>query len=326
MASYFSVSILYLLFTYKMLVSLAENVPANFKCICCDYTTSKKNNLTKHFLTRKHLIIQKYFEEQNEVAKALPQCACGKTYKHRQSLYTHRKTCGFILNVDQHEMVTNKSESDENVKLSSELLLEIIRQNKELQNVLVEQNNKIIELSKPNVVINNTTNNQFNLQVFLNEQCKDALNIMDFVNSLQLQVKDFEATGRLGFVEGISRIIVNGLKQIDVHKRPIHCTDIKRETLYIKDQDLWEKANPDKNKLKRAVNIVAQKNLKQLPKWQEENPQCVDINTKENEAYLQLSLAALGGRSPEEDAKYMDKIVRNVLREVVIDKGSAITN
>jgi hypothetical protein len=176
-------------------------------------------------------------------------------------------------------------------------------------------------MSKPQFVINNTTNNQFNLQVFLNEQCKDALNIMDFVNSLQLQVKDFEATGRLGFVEGISRIIVNGLKQIDVHKRPIHCTDVKRETLYIKDQDLWEKANPDKNKLKRAVNIVAQKNLRQLPKWQEENPQCVDINAKENEEYLHLSLAALGGRTPEEDAKYMDKIVRNVLKEVVIDKS-----
>jgi hypothetical protein len=149
---------------------------------------------------------------------------------------------------------------------------------------------------------------------------------MDFVNSLQLQVKDFVATGRLGFVEGISRIIVNGLKQIDVHKRPIHCTDVKRETLYIKDQNLWEKANPDKNKLKRAVNLVAQKNLNQLPKWQEENPQCTDINTKENETYIQLSLAALGGRTPEEDAKYMDKIVRNVLKEVVIDKSLVISN
>jgi hypothetical protein len=219
------------------------------------------------------------------------------------------------------KMQPNTPDTTENVNLSSDLLVELIRQNKELQNVLVEQNNKIIEMSKPQFVINNTTNNQFNLHVFLNEQCKDALNIMDFVNSLQLQVKDFEATGRLGFVEGISRIIVNGLKQIDVHKRPIHCTDVKRETLYIKDQDLWERANPDKNKLKRAVNIVAQKNLRQLPKWQEENPQCVDINTKENEAYLQLSLAALGGRTPEEDAKYMDKIVRNVLKEVVIDKS-----
>jgi hypothetical protein len=219
------------------------------------------------------------------------------------------------------KMQPNTPDTTENVNLSSDLLVELIRQNKELQNVLVEQNNKIIEMSKPQFVINNTTNNQFNLHVFLNEQCKDALNIMDFVNSLQLQVKDFEATGRLGFVEGISRIIVNGLKQIDVHKRPIHCTDVKRETLYIKDQDLWEKANPDKNKLKRAVNIVAQKNLNQLPKWQEENPQCVDINAKENEEYLHLSLAALGGRTPEEDAKYMDKIVRNVLKEVVIDKS-----
>jgi hypothetical protein len=133
-------------------------------------------------------------------------------------------------------------------------------------------------------------------------------------------LKDFETTGRIGYVEGISRIIVNGLKQIDVHKRPIHCTDIKRETVYIKDQDAWEKENPEKNKLKSAVNRVARMNLNQLSKWQEANPDCVNINTKENDDYIQLSLAALGGRCQEEDEKYMDKIMKNVLREVVLDK------
>jgi len=301
------------------LPTLDENAEAKFKCEYCDYVTCKKNNLTKHFLSQKHIITSKYFEAQKKVAAPYPVCVCGKTYKHRQSLHNHRKTCAFVA----AESVTPVTEP---VNLSSDVLMELIRQNKDLQNVLIEQNNKMMEMSKPQqVVINNTTNNQFNLQVFLNEQCKDALNIMDFVNSLQLQVKDFETTGRLGFVEGISRIIVNGLKQIDVHKRPIHCTDVKRETLYIKDQDLWEKANPDKNKLKQAVNLVAQKNLRQLPKWQEENPDCTNINAKENETYLQLSLAALGGRTPEEDAKYMDKIVRNVLKEVVIDKNVVTT-
>ena len=304
-----------------MLACSYEKNVQNFNCECCNYITSKKNNFTKHLATQKHILMLSYCEKQKLVAKPNLQCLCGKTYQHRQSLHTHRKTCSYVMQNNNSKMQPNTPDTTENVNLSSDLLVELIRQNKELQNVLVEQNNKIIEMSKPQFVINNTTNNQFNLHVFLNEQCKDALNIMDFVNSLQLQVKDFEATGRLGFVEGISRIIVNGLKQIDVHKRPIHCTDVKRETLYIKDQDLWERANPDKNKLKRAVNIVAQKNLRQLPKWQEENPQCVDINTKENEAYLQLSLAALGGRTPEEDAKYMDKIVRNVLKEVVIDKS-----
>lgn len=308
-----------------MLDLFAEKNDQKYKCECCNYITSKKNNLTKHLATQKHILLWKYFEKHKIVAKPKMQCQCGKTYQHRQSLHTHRKTCTFISEIKTPELQPIIPYINENINLSSDLLVELIRQNKELQNVLVEQNNKIIEMSKQPFVINNTTNNQFNLHVFLNEQCKDALNIMDFVNSLQLQVKDFEATGRLGFVEGISRIIVNGLKQIDVHKRPIHCTDVKRETLYIKDQDLWEKANPDKNKLKRAVNIVAQKNLSQLPKWQEENPQCVDINAKENEEYLHLSLAALGGRTPEEDAKYMDKIVRNVLKEVVIDKSIANT-
>lgn len=305
-----------------MLACSYEKNIQNFNCECCNYITSKKNNFTKHLATQKHILMLSYCKKQNLVAKSKMQCLCGKTYQHRQSLHTHRKTCTFVYKNALPEMQPTTTDAAENGALSSDLLVELIRQNKELQNVLVEQNNKIIEMSKPQFVINNTTNNQFNLHVFLNEQCKDALNIMDFVNSLQLQVKDFEATGRLGFVEGISRIIVNGLKQIDVHKRPIHCTDVKRETLYIKDQDLWEKANPDKNKLKRAVNIVAQKNLNQLPKWQEENPQCVDINAKENEEYLHLSLAALGGRTPEEDAKYMDKIVRNVLKEIVIDKNS----
>jgi hypothetical protein len=303
-----------------MLESLGECETKIFNCECCDYSTSKRNNFSKHLLSTKHQITYKCYEQQKLLVKARHECDCGKRYQHRQSLYTHRKTCAKA----KPELVTKPEPDDEKTELSRELLLELIRQNKELQNVLAEQNSKMYELSKPNVIINNTTNNQFNLQVFLNEQCKDALNIMDFVNSLQLQVQDFEATGRLGFVEGISRIIVNGLKEIDVHKRPIHCTDIKRETLYIKDHDLWEKANPDKNKLKRAVTIVAQKNFNQLPKWQKENPQCADINTKANEDYLQLSLAALGGTTPEEDAKYMDKIMKNVLKEVVLDKTMAV--
>jgi len=280
-----------------------------YRCEPCDYISSKKSDFDKHLSTRKHLSCSQYCTNLEKVAAPKYMCECGKDYRHRQSLHTHRKTCQKCKNIEEQGDV------------SKELLLELLRQNKELQNVLVEQNTKIIEMSKPQTVVNNgTVNNQFNLNIFLNEHCKDALNIMDFVNSLQLQVQDFEATGRLGFVEGISRIIVNGLKQIDVNKRPIHCTDLKRETLYIKDQDLWEKDPPDKNKLKRAVNIVAQKNLNQLPKWQEKNPQCININTKENEEYIQLSLAALGGTTPEEDAKYMDKIMKNVLREVIIDK------
>jgi hypothetical protein len=156
--------------------------------------------------------------------------------------------------------------------------------------------------------------------LFLNETCKDALNITDFLQSIQLQVKDFEATGKLGYVEGISRIIINGLKTMDVHKRPIHCTDVKRETVYIKDNNFWEKENEEKMRLKKAVSHVAQMNLSQLRQWQKENPNHVNINTKENEDFLHLSMVALGGQSEKEDEKYMDQILKKVFKEIVIDK------
>lgn len=237
---------------------------------------------------------------------------CGQTYKDKSGLWRHKKKC-------QPEPQQKPAET---ASVSNEMIMKLMEQNHELQKQILElaKNQSVIHNTNSNN--NTTTNNQFNLHLFLNETCKDALNISEFVNSLQLQLKDFETTGRIGYVEGISRIIVNGLKQIDVHKRPIHCTDIKRETVYIKDQDAWEKENPEKNKLKSAVNRVARMNLNQLSKWQEANPDCVNINTKENDDYIQLSLAALGGRCQEEDEKYMDKIMKNVLREVVLDKNT----
>jgi hypothetical protein len=202
-----------------------------------------------------------------------------------------------------------------------------MKNSQELQNVLLEQNNKLFELANKQTITNtnsnNTTNNnnQFNLQFFLNETCKDALNITDFINSLQLKVSDFETTGRLGYVEGISRIILNGIKDMDISKRPVHCTDLKRETVYIKHENEWEKENSDKKKLKWAINSVAQMNLKQLPNWQLENPECINMDTRQNEELIKYSLAALGGQYKEEEDKYMDKIMKNVLKEVVVDKN-----
>jgi hypothetical protein len=143
---------------------------------------------------------------------------------------------------------------------------------------------------------------------------------MDFVNSLQLKLTDFENTGRLGYVEGISKIIVNGLKQMDVHKRPIHCTDIKRETMYVKDQDSWEKENNEKSKLTQAVKIVANKNLQQMQEWQKTYPECTVNNTQQNEEFMNIMLAALGGQTEEEDDKNREKILRNIAKEVLIDK------
>jgi hypothetical protein len=215
------------------------------------------------------------------------------------------------------------------IKQSKEVQNVLIEQNKELQNKLLQQNEEhnkqILELSKNQQSIvttnnNNTTNNQFNLNFFLNETCKDAMNIVDFVNSLKLTIHDFETTGRLGFVEGISRIFIKELRNMEIEKLPIHCTDLKRETLYIKDNDKWEKENDEKRRLKWAINKVAQLNLNQIQDWQLAYPESVVNNTEANEKFTELALVALGGRGEEQENKFRDKIIRNVLKEVVLDK------
>ena len=174
--------------------------------------------------------------------------------------------------------------------------------------------------AKSNTTINNTTNNTFNLQMFLNVQCKDALNIMDFVNSLELKVKDLENMAKLGYSDGISNIFINGLQDLDIKKRPIHCSDLKRETIYIKDQDTWEKENDERNKLKLAIKTIASKNIKQIPLWQKENPGCLDSSSKKNDQYLKIISNAMSGSTIEETQKNYDKIISKVAREVVIQK------
>jgi hypothetical protein len=221
-----------------------------------------------------------------------------------------------------------------------------MKQSQEIQNVLISQNKEqqeqnrifqeqILELSKNSNTVahttnnttnhnNNTTNNnnnQFNIQFFLNNTCKDALNLKDFISSLDIQVADLEETGRLGFIDGITRIIVNGLKGVDISKRPLHCTDLKRETVYIKNDDAWEKESIEKAKLKEAVERVSSRNLHQLKKWQEIHPLFKDTTTKENDMFIHLSTQAIGSCTREQGNKNIDKIVKNVLKEVVVDKA-----
>jgi len=276
-------------------------------------------------LTKKHLQnTQDKLETKQYICTT-----CNTNYVNSSGLWKHKKKCSEQEQEQEDQEQEQEQDSDQDDQehdrgefpiITNELVMELIKQNKDLQNTLIEQSNKFIEMAKNQSVINNSnnTNNQFNLQFFLNETCKDALNITDFVNSLRLQVQDFENTGKLGYVEGISLIIANGLKQVDETKRPVHCTDAKRETIYIKDKDTWEKETPDKRKLKWAINRVAQMNFNQLPNWQKENPDCFDISTKTNEEYLHLSLVALGGKGKIEEDKFMDKIVRNVLKHETI--------
>ena len=287
-----------------------------FYCENCAFKCSKQSDWDRHVSTRKH---QKNGEYLQKAPKHI--CACGKQYKHRQSLFNHKIKCTFI-NIAAQKMDTTKQETF----VTNEMVLGLIEQNKELQKQLVELSKQthIINNTTNNTTNNNTQNNQFNLNVFLNENCKHAINIVDFVESLKITVNDLEQTGRLGYTEGITRIFIDALKRLDVTMRPLHCTDIKREIVYIKDQDNWEKENAEKTKLRNIVKKIARKNLKMLPEWQEQNPEFRYLDTPENNEFIQISLNSLGPESREEQENAENKIIRNVLKEVVIDKSRKI--
>jgi Zinc finger, C2H2 type len=291
----------------------SPKIPKIFSCEACDYNTSNKKDLAKHFTTAKHL--NRTASNENIPKQTYYVCPnCTKEYKAKSSLWYHTKKC-MGLNEDRSKMEAKLSDTNDQLCMITELL----KQNQELQKQILEISKEGKHYTNNNNITNNNTKN-FNLNFFLNETCKDAINLMDFVNSLQLKLTDFENTGRLGYVEGISKIIVNGLKQMDVHKRPIHCTDIKRETMYVKDQDSWEKENNEKSKLTQAVKIVATKNLQQMQEWQKIHPECAVNNTPQNEDFMNIMLAALGGQTEEEDDKNREKILRNIAKEVLIDK------
>jgi hypothetical protein len=208
-----------------------------------------------------------------------------------------------------------------------------MKENSEFKQLIIDQNKQMIELSKNtgnhNITnntnnntnnTNNNTNNNFNLNLFLNETCKNAMNIMDFVSQLQLGIKDLEDTGRLGFSEGISKIIINGLKQMDISDRPIHCSDSKREVVYIKDKNQWSKEDEDKTILTNAIKHVAHKNMKKISEWTKEHPEYNDSSSKQNDKYLKIVSESMSGSSQEETNKNYNKIIKNIAKETIIDK------
>ena len=290
-------------------------VAQRFHCTCCDYYTSKKSSFDKHLLTSKHLNLQeKIHNDTNNTLKVAPSCSkiyeceCGNKYKYSQGLSKHKKTCNYLV-----EPIKNDKE-----EAQGELLNFLLKENQEFKQMLIEQNNKLIELAqKPTTTIhgNNNCNNKFNLNVFLNEKCKDAMNIMDFVDSLKLTLQDLEKTAELGYVKGLTNIIVKGLNELDIHKRPIHCSDSKRETLYIKDNNIWEKESEQKQKITRAIKHISIRNAKQVGEWTKENKGYDNSHNKKNDKYLKIVSEANGGE-PEE----INKIISNVSSHITIDK------
>jgi hypothetical protein len=289
-----------------------KKVPDSWYCQKCDYTTSRKSQFDRHVLTAKH----KNTDDAGTVPyKKVPKyvCECGKQYSHRQSLHTHKKICEFMKVSPQNS---------ENMDQLTTILMNVLKENKECKNLMIEIANKETTHTTINNTTNNTTNhNKFNMHFFLNEQCKDAMNIMDFIASLDLGINDVEEIGELGYVKGISNIILRGLNELDICKRPVHCSDVKRETLYVKDKNVWEKEENGKNeKLKLAIKHVAHKNVKQIPEWQKEHPSYNEYESKENEKYLKIINEAMGGSTYVDDEANYNKIIKNVAKEVLIQK------
>ena len=291
----------------------------SYYCKHCKFTSKNKTDFSRHEKTAKHIaqINSISVETITAVATATSYCCqqCNKEYKNRSGLWKHAQQCEVGAKSDPPMQIESQV-SPTNTMVSNEMIMCLIQQNKELQTTL-------IELAKEARTVNNTsntTNNQFNLNVFLNEECKHALNIQEFIDSIKVTLEDFMETGRLGYMQGITRILVDAVHKLDVKLRPFHCTDIKRETLYIKDKDTWEKANAEKTKLRNAITQVARKNLSMLSVWQSQNPDFVKINTPECEEFIRLSLGVVGSQYLEEQYKTEDRIVKNILREIVIDK------
>ena len=306
---------------------LTDFTPKNaelFTCHKCDFLCSKMSDYMRHISTRKHkrLTNANDFTPKNATFK----CMCGKKYKHMSSLCKHKRMCSTeyninynIENINDVEKHINEIETNKTDTNVINMIMEVVKQNSEFKELLMEQNKHIIELtSKPS--INNTTNNSFNLNFFLNETCKDALNITDFVSQLKLGIKDLEETGRLGYAEGISKIFINGLKQLDISQRPLHCSDIKRETIYIKDENQWSKETDENVILTNAIRSVAHKNIQQIPVWAQRHPEYKDISSKYNDKYMKLVSEAMPGSTREESDKNYKKIVRNIMKESVIEK------
>ena len=284
-----------------------------FSCEPCKFYTNNNYDFKRHQGTKKHeKAIQLTKNSTGIQDEELFVCECGRFYKERTGLWRHKKKCN---SAENQLTVTEEEEQEEEELNEKEMVLKLIKQNGELQK-------QIINMSKETKQVTNITNqtNHFNLNIFLNDHCKNAVNLIDFINSLQVSTRDLEQTGKLGYVEGLSSIFVKALKDMDVTERPIHCTDIKRETVYVKDQDKWEIEDKDKSRLKNTIKALEEKNMSSMIDWQLENPRFQIMDTKENSDYIQISLNSLGSSSEAEASKQQDKIIKNVLKEVVIEK------
>ena len=296
--------------------AILQKSALKFYCKKCDYGTCRKSSFDDHLLSAKHqkctngnILETNGNENLQKICNSKHSCKnCKKIFTNRSGLWKHTQKC------------KSKEDSEEdNPKYSDkELILALIKDNSELKNMVLDVCQKIKPFN--NVISNNINshNKTFNLNLFLNETCKDAMNIMDFVESIKLQLSDLERVGELGYVEGISNIIIKNLKELDISQRPVHCTDKKREIMYIKDENKWEK-DEEQTKMHKVVRKVASKNAMLVLKYKELHPDCNTYHSKISDKYNKIIIEALGG-SGDNDFEKEEKIIRNISKTIGIDK------
>jgi hypothetical protein len=304
----------------RMETNLGTKNTKKFICENCDFRCSKQSYWERHIITAKHAKLTNVNNMESPDKKKLLTYICNlcaREYKSRVGLWKHSKKCEIIKPSEVKETkLYEKEKSEPELKMLTNLILELVKSNTDLQKQMMEVCKNGIN-NNNSVVQNNSHNKTFNMQFFLNEQCKDAMNIMDFVNSMTLEFSDLEEVGKVGYVEGISNIIIRKLNELDIYKRPIHCSDAKREIMYVKDENVWEKENSTYDKLRKAIKHVTCKNSAMLEPWSKEHPQCMNTSHRLNDVYVQMIGQCMGGKESfvESENKIMKKIAKAVLIE-----------
>jgi hypothetical protein len=311
---------------------VTEKMPKNavFVCEKCDFSCSKPSNWNIHIMTSKHK--QVTVCDSLVTTKKLASYICGncnKEYNSRNGLWVHSKKCN---NVEEKETT------------DTSIILQLMKQNDEFKNIILQQNKlfvgqsiemqkqnqdlqkQILDICKNGIINNSITNNNsnnktFNLNLFLYEDCKDAMNLSEFLESIKIQLADVEAVGELGYINGISKLIIENLKGLDVTKRPIHCSDEKREIIYIKEAGVWTK-DEDCSKLRRLIKTVSNRNFKHTRLYKEKYPDCVHADSKYSDRYVKIVLEATGGGSKFNDYESENKIMKKIAKEITIDKSN----
>jgi len=300
-----------------MEVQKVQKVQKKFYCSFCDYTSIRKSQYDRHLLSAKHNKLANDNDNVQESSKKY-ECDCGNIYTNRHNLCRHKKTC---KKNNTEPSVVSQNIANIPEMTNNQLILNLLQQNNELQK-------QIIEMLKEPKTVNNTNNNntnniQFNIHQFLNENCKNAPNFSEFIDNIQVTDDDLENNVTMGFVNGMTKLIVDNLKQMDLNDRPIHCTDVKRETIYVKQENQWDKENSHKVIQKGFQNITC-KNMQQLCQWREENPSYADdMDSELGEKSIAMQQNSLAG--PKRD-DYYPKIIRNIAKETILDKKKMIEN